>query len=79
MCDFFDDNFVGNEIERRQPAFMPFGCEGRRAWIALRNITHDVREFAAERGVGVEIVVELGIKEKAQEFREKGSEIYKDN
>jgi phosphomethylpyrimidine synthase len=36
-----------------------------------------VRDYAAEHGFGtVELALDEGMKEKANEFREKGSEIY---
>ena len=41
------------------------------------KITQDVRDYAAQKGIGVEVVVEEGMKEKAKEFRESGAEIYK--
>jgi phosphomethylpyrimidine synthase len=40
------------------------------------KISQDVRDYAAERGIGVEIAVDEGLKEKAEEFKEAGSEIY---
>ena len=40
------------------------------------KISQDVRDYAAERGIGVEIAVDEGMKEKAEEFKEHGSEIY---
>ena len=41
------------------------------------KITQEVRDFAADKGIGVEVAVEEGMKTKAKEFREQGSEIYK--
>ena len=40
------------------------------------KITQDVREYAAKQGIGVEVVMEEGMKKKAEEFKDKGSEIY---
>lgn len=40
------------------------------------KISQDVRDYAAERGIGVEIAVEEGFKEKAEEFKKAGAEIY---
>ena len=42
------------------------------------KITQDVRDYAAEKGIGdIDIAVEEGMKEKAEEFKRKGVEIYK--
>lgn len=40
------------------------------------KISQDVRDFAAKQGVGVEVVTEKGMQEKAQEFVDSGVEIY---
>jgi phosphomethylpyrimidine synthase len=40
------------------------------------RITQDVRAYAAEHGVGVDEALELGQKEKAVEFVEKGASVY---
>lgn len=40
------------------------------------KISQDVRDYAAEHGIGVEEAFEDGFKSKAQEYAEKGSEIY---
>jgi phosphomethylpyrimidine synthase len=40
------------------------------------KITQDIRDYAAERGLGSVEAVEAGLAEKAEEFRETGSEIY---
>ncbi len=43
------------------------------------KISQDVREYAAEKGIGdVGVAVEVGLKEKAEEFREQGAEIYRE-
>ena len=41
------------------------------------KITQDVRDFAAEQGVDESMALELGMAEKAREFREQGAEIYR--
>ena len=40
------------------------------------KITQDVREYARDRGVGVETAFDKGMEEKSQEFRDAGSKIY---
>jgi len=40
------------------------------------KISQEVRDFAAKKGVGVEVVLEQGMKDKAQEFVGAGVEIY---
>ncbi|MDZ7780723.1 MAG: phosphomethylpyrimidine synthase ThiC [Gemmatimonadota bacterium] len=40
------------------------------------KITEDIREFAEEQGMDTVEAVEAGMREKADEFREKGGEIY---
>ncbi|MFQ5897509.1 MAG: phosphomethylpyrimidine synthase ThiC [Candidatus Methylomirabilia bacterium] len=40
------------------------------------KITQEVREYAAKKGLDAEAGLEQGLKEKAQEFRQKGSEFY---
>ena len=63
--------------------------EGRRAGIARSKITQDVRdyaaklgvdvrEYAAQQGMEVNVVMDEGMKAKAKEFKEGGSEIYKE-
>ncbi len=41
------------------------------------KITQDVRDYAAKQGIGVNVVVEEGMKAKAKEFADQGLEIYK--
>ena len=41
------------------------------------KITQDVRDYAATKGLDVKVAVEVGMTEKAQQFREQGGEIYK--
>jgi phosphomethylpyrimidine synthase len=40
------------------------------------KITQEIREFAEREGLAEEEALEVGLKQKAREFREKGSEIY---
>jgi phosphomethylpyrimidine synthase len=40
------------------------------------KITQEVRDYAAQQGVGEDVVLEEGLRAKAQEFRDKGAEIY---
>jgi phosphomethylpyrimidine synthase len=40
------------------------------------RISQDVRDYAEAHGVGVDQAIELGLKEKAAEFVESGSEVY---
>jgi phosphomethylpyrimidine synthase len=40
------------------------------------KITEDVRAFAAKKAVDEKSALEIGMKEKAEEFKQKGSEIY---
>ena len=40
------------------------------------KITQDVREYAASHGLETTDVIEEGLREKADEFRERGGEIY---
>ena len=42
------------------------------------KISQDVRDYAAKEGVGVEVVLEQGMKEKSKEFLAQGVEIYKE-
>ncbi|GKS57437.1 phosphomethylpyrimidine synthase [Nitrospira sp.] len=41
------------------------------------KITQDVRDYAAQKQVEAEIALDVGMKEKAEEFRQSGSEIYR--
>jgi phosphomethylpyrimidine synthase len=41
------------------------------------KISHDIREYAKEKGVGEVEAVEVGMKEKAAEFQESGGQLYK--
>jgi len=40
------------------------------------KITEDIRRFARQEGVGTEEAVDAGMKKMAEEFRQKGSELY---
>ncbi len=40
------------------------------------KITQDVRDYAARQGVDESVAIKLGMKSKADEFRDKGAEIY---
>jgi phosphomethylpyrimidine synthase len=40
------------------------------------KITPEVRDYAAQKGLGEQIVLEEGLREKAKEFRDQGAEIY---
>ena len=40
------------------------------------KITQDVRDYAAQKKVENELAIQLGLKEKSEEFRKTGSEIY---
>ena len=40
------------------------------------KITQDVRAYAEEKGIESAEALEIGMAEKAREFKEKGSEIY---
>ena len=41
------------------------------------KITSDVRDYAARRGIAAETVVVQELREKAEEFRKSGGEIYR--
>ena len=41
------------------------------------KISQDVRDFATKQELGIEVVMEKGMQEKAKEFVESGAEIYK--
>lgn len=41
------------------------------------RISHDIRQYAEENGLNEESAIEAGMKEKAQEFKKQGSELYK--
>ncbi len=40
------------------------------------KITQDVREYAAQKQIHEDAALEVGMKEKAEEFIKKGAEVY---
>jgi hypothetical protein len=52
------------------------GCSMCGPHFCSMKITEDVRKYAAEQGIVEGEALESGLKEKAAEFLEKGSEIY---
>jgi len=40
------------------------------------NITQDVKEYAAQKEIDEQAALDAGMKEKAEEFLEKGGEVY---
>jgi hypothetical protein len=48
---------------------------GFRGPTKLVNITEDVRKYATEQGISESKAVEKGLKEKSDEFVEKGAEV----
>ncbi|HET6810937.1 MAG TPA: phosphomethylpyrimidine synthase ThiC [Acidimicrobiales bacterium] len=59
-----------------QPAKTAHFCSMCGPKFCSMRISHDLRRFAAERGVEVETAVQLGMKEKAGEFTSGGGEVY---
>ena len=59
-----------------QPAKTAHFCSMCGPKFCSMRISHDLRRFALERGLGVETAVELGMKEKAGEFTSGGGEVY---
>ncbi|EGL82943.1 Phosphomethylpyrimidine synthase [Caldalkalibacillus thermarum TA2.A1] len=41
------------------------------------KITHELREYAQTKGLEIEAAVQKGLKEKAEEFKKEGSQLYK--
>jgi phosphomethylpyrimidine synthase len=41
------------------------------------RISQDIRDLAKEKGLEFETVIDEGLQEKAAEFRDNGSELYK--
>lgn len=41
------------------------------------KITQDVRDYAASKHVSEQQAIQIGMKEKSEEFRKTGSEIYR--
>jgi len=50
--------------------------ESRSPHFCSMQITQDVRAYAAQKGLDTAAALEAGLQEKAEEFREKGAEIY---
>ncbi len=43
------------------------------------KITQDVRDYAAKMGIGkLEVALEVGMREKAEEFKDSGGKVYQD-
>jgi phosphomethylpyrimidine synthase len=42
------------------------------------RITQDVRDYAAEHGVGEQDALDAGMAEKATQFREAGAQVYRE-
>jgi len=42
----------------------------------IRQISEDVRKYAAEQGVAEEDALAIGMADKSREFVEKGAEVY---
>ena len=40
------------------------------------KITQDVREYALKKGIDAEAAIQVGMDEKAREFRESGGKVY---
>jgi len=40
------------------------------------KITQEVREYALQKGLQTSVALEEGLREKAEEFKQKGAEIY---
>jgi phosphomethylpyrimidine synthase len=40
------------------------------------KITEDVRKYAAQQGVSEDAALEIGLQEKAKEFKQSGAEVY---
>ena len=43
------------------------------------QITQDVRDYAAQRGVDASSALQMGMEEKAEEFKRRGATIYHEN
>jgi phosphomethylpyrimidine synthase len=41
------------------------------------KITEDVRQYAAEKALDEQAAIEVGMKEKSEEFKKTGAEIYR--
>ena len=49
-----------------------------RSQVLCHEVYQDIRYYAQEQGMGVEISLAVGMEEKAKEFRETGNGIYRD-
>jgi phosphomethylpyrimidine synthase len=61
-----------------QPAKTAHFCSMCGPKFCSMRISHDIRAFADERGVDATTAVELGMKEKATEFRAAGGDVYQE-
>src|SRR5512146_2927276 len=52
-------------------------CSMRGPKFCSMKITQDVRDYAREHGMGEEQAIQIGMKEKAEEFKKTGAEIYR--
>jgi len=52
------------------------GCSMCGPHFCSMRITEDVRKFAAEQGINENEALDAGLREKAKEFVEKGSDVY---
>ena len=43
------------------------------------KITQDVRDYAVQKGLETKLAIDAGMREKAEEFKEKGGEIYRES
>jgi len=59
-----------------EPAKVAHFCSMCGPKFCSMKITEDIRQFAAEQGVGAVEAIEAGMREKAEEFRDRGGEIY---
>ncbi len=59
------------------PAKMAHFCSMCGPHFCAMRISQDVREYAQQKGIGEDRVLAVGMAEKAQEFREGGSKIYR--
>ncbi|GAC1464668.1 MAG: phosphomethylpyrimidine synthase ThiC [Ktedonobacteraceae bacterium] len=69
-CSYHDETLPA------EPAKTAHFCSMCGPHFCSMRITQDVREYAKKQGVIVEQVLQKGMEEKAQEFRESGGKIY---
>ena len=60
-----------------EPAKMAHFCSMCGPHFCSMKITQDVRDYAAEHGVGTEDALAAGLAEKSAEFRAQGAEVYR--